>query len=389
MYSKKSGRAPKGSVGVESFRGRLRIRLPRHLYDGRQKYLSTDLADTDINRKVVAAKAKLMESDIALERFDYTLVKYGKPKPPQLTVIEPLKLQSLKVIDLWEQFAADKRPGLKPKTQEKYDNLTRLYQKLGDVTIDEPLIVKQKLEQVTTLYRTKDGLMYLAAACRWGEKHKLVSSNPFIGMAQELPKYRYQVDPKPNAFTEEERDRAIEAFRCDQRKGMNYSHYAPFVEFLFCVGCRPSEAIGLQWQHISEDCGSISFEGSLVQIGNRRVRSQGSKNNKTRRIAASARVQALLSSIKPEEPNPDQLVFPSRDGDSISYRNFSRRAWAGIVNSIKPDTTPYCCRDTFITIQLIKGVPSTVIAKWCDTSTQMIDKNYADKLKLSQIRPKD
>ena len=389
MYSKKPGRAPKGSVGVESFRGRLRIRLPRHLYGGKQKYLSTDLADTDINRRVVEAKAKLMESDIALERFDYTLVKYGKPKPPQLTLLEPIRSPSMKVIELWERYAADKRSGLKAKTQEKYDNLTRLYKKLGDVTIDEPLIIKNKLEQITTIYRTKDGLMYLAAACRWGKKHKLVSSNPFEGMAQELPKYRYQVDPKPNSFTEEERDQVVEEFRSDRRKGMNYSHYAPFVEFLFCVGCRPSEAIGLQWKHVSEDSGSISFEGSLVQIGNRRVRSKGSKNNKTRRIAVSERVRALLASIRPENPNPDQLVFPSRDGDSISYRNFSRRAWAKIVNPIKPDTTPYCCRDTFITIQLIKGVPSTVIAKWCDTSTQMIDQNYADKLKLSQIRPKD
>ncbi len=80
MYSKNSGRAPKGSVGIESFRGRLRIRLPRHLYDGKQKYLSTDLADTDINRRVVDAKAKLIESDIALERFDYILAKYSKPR---------------------------------------------------------------------------------------------------------------------------------------------------------------------------------------------------------------------------------------------------------------------------------------------------------------------
>ena len=389
MYSKKSGRAPKGSVGVESFRGRLRLRLPRHLYDGKQKYLSTDLADTDTNRRVVEAKAKLIESDIALERLDYTLVKYGKSQPPQLTVLEPLKLQSMKVLELWERYAADKRPGLKPKTREKYDNLTQLYKKLGDVTIDEPLIVKQRLEKVTTIYRTKDGLMYLAAACRWGKKHKLVSSNPFEGMAQEMPKYRYQVDPKPNAFTEEERDQVIAAFQNDRRKGMNYSHYAPFVEFLFCVGCRPSEAIGLQWQHISKDFGTVSFEGSLVQIGNRRVPSKGSKNNRTRRISVARRVQALLKSVALEDPKPTQLVFPSRDGDSISYRNFSRRAWARIVNPIKPDTTPYSCRDTFITTQLIKGVPSAVIAKWCDTSTQMIDKNYADKLKLSQIRPED
>lgn len=35
---------------------------------------------------------------------------------------------------------------------------------------------------------------------------------------------RYQVDPKPNAFTEEEHDRTIDAFKEDDRKGMNYQH---------------------------------------------------------------------------------------------------------------------------------------------------------------------
>lgn len=389
MYSK-PGKSPKGSVSVESFQGRLRLRLPRQLFGGKQKYLSLGLPDTDVNRRAAEAKAKLIESDIALERFDYTLEKYGRPQPPQLTVVENLKKpQSLTVMALWERFAADKQSSLKPKTCEKYDNLTRLFAKVGDLTIDESLIVKQALEQVTTSSRTKDALMYLSAACKWGMKHKLVSANPYDGMAQELPKHRYQTDPKPNAFTEEERDRVIEAFKGDKRKGMNYRHYAPFVEFLFGVGCRPSEAIGLQWKHISKDCDSVSFEGSLVQIGNRRVRSEGSKNNRTRRIAVSSKIQALLQSIRPENPDPQSLVFPSLDGDSINYRNFSRRAWSSVVTPIKAETTPYSCRDTFVTTQLIKGVPSSVIAKWCDTSTQMIDHNYADKLKLTQLRPKD
>lgn len=304
-------------------------------------------------------------------------------------MVEALKTQSITVRELWQRFVADKLSGLKPKTRDKYEHLTRLFEKLGDLTIDEPLIVKQALERVTTIYRTKDGLMYLSAACKWGMKHRFVTSNPFEGMAQEMPQYRYQTDPQPNAFTEEERDQIIEAFRGDGRKGMSYRHYAPFVEFLFCVGCRPSEAIGLQWKHISNDYGSVHFEGSIVQIGNRRVRSQGSKNNRTRRIAVSSRVQHLLRSIAPDNHDPEALVFPSRDGEPINYRNFARRAWTSIVDPIKPGTTPYSCRDTFITTQLIKGVPSGVIAKWCDTSTQMIDRSYADKLKLSQLRPQD
>ncbi len=388
MYSN-PGKSLKGSVGIESFQGRLRLRLPRQLFEGKQKYLSLGLPDTDVNRKVAEAKAKLIESDIALERFDYTLTKYGKLQPPQLTVVESIKPKALTVIQLWERFAEDKKLVLKPKTCEKYDNLTRLIAKLGNLTVDDPLAVKQALMKITTLSRTKDALMYLSAASTWGMKHKLVSSNWFDGMAQELPKHRYQTDPTPNAFTEEERDRIIEAFKGDKRRGMNYSHYAPFVEFLFGVGCRPSEAIGLQWKHVSTDCGFVSFEGSLVQVGNRRVPSKGSKNNRTRRIAVSSKIQALLQSIKQELIDPESLVFPSLNNDSINYRNFARRAWSSIVDPIKPNTTPYSCRDTFITMQLLKGVPTSIIAKWCDTSSQMIDKNYADKLKLTQLRPQD
>ena len=103
-----------------------------------------------------------------------------------------------------------------------------------------------------------------------------------------------------------------------------------------------------------------------------------------RSFAVSLRVQELLKSRRPLDVDPLSLVFPSPKRKAINYPNFLTKVWGKIVEPIKPNTTPYNCRDTFITHQLIKGVPSTVIAKWCDTSTGMIDKNYADKLKLSQ-----
>ncbi|MHC5719149.1 MAG: Arm DNA-binding domain-containing protein [Nostoc sp.] len=53
----------KGSVGVESFQERLRLYLPRQLYNGKQKYLTLEMADNPENRKLVEAKAKQIESD--------------------------------------------------------------------------------------------------------------------------------------------------------------------------------------------------------------------------------------------------------------------------------------------------------------------------------------
>jgi hypothetical protein len=93
------------------------------------------------------------------------------------------------------------------------------------------LTCKAKAGKSYNASRTKDELMYLSAVCKWGIKYRVIFANPFEDMAQELPKHRYQVDPKPNAFSEEERDRVISAFKQDGRKGMNYRHYAAFVDF--------------------------------------------------------------------------------------------------------------------------------------------------------------
>lgn len=63
--------------------------------------------------------------------------------------------------------------------------------------------------------------------------------------------------------------------------------------------------------------------------------------------------------------------------------------WKHISDPIKPNTTPYSCRDTFITTQILRGIPETAISEWCDTSVEMIQKHYADFLKLLSIRPID
>ncbi|MFM2432391.1 MAG: hypothetical protein RLZZ511_3605 [Cyanobacteriota bacterium] len=393
MATLKSGeKQAKGLVAVESFRDRLRLRLPRQLFGGKQKYLSLGLPDSVLNRKVAESKAKLIESDIAMERFDPTLEKYqAESYQAKPSTSDTQSISDLSIIELWQQYFDHKRSTLKPKTVEKYDNFSRLFEKLGDLPLGSAIAVKRKLEQISTTARTKDGLMYLSAACRWGMKHNLVTADPYKGMSAEMPKHQYIVDPQPNAFTETEREQIITAFQTDKRRGMSYQPYAGFVEFLFLTGCRPSEAVGLRWQNVSEDCSNVTFEGSIVQVKNRRVASKGSKNNRTRTIAVSSRLQKLLQNLRGAQANPADLVFPSPDNPTIpiNYRNFSRRAWQSIVSPIKQQTTPYCCRDTFITLQLIKGVSSAVIAQWCDTSTQMIDRNYADKLKLTQLRPED
>lgn len=359
-------------------------------FGGKRHYLSLGLTDTQYNHKQARDKAFEIQRDIEYGQFDVNNLNKYKIEA-SLTTIEPVTpiTPMPTVLGIWKGYFESKRSQLKPKTEEKYENFTRLFAKIGDLPIEDALEVKAGLQKITTVARVRDALTYLNAATQWACKHKLIASTPYVGMADEMPKPRYITDPQPNAFSEEEMNLVIEAFRTDKRPGIAYRHYAPFVEFLFRVGCRPSEAIGLTWGNVSPDCGTVHFTGSLVQVGNRRVRSEGSKNNRTRSFALSRTTQELLLKIRPENPNSHTFLFPSPDGDSINYRNFSRRAWSSVVAPIKPNTTPYSCRDTFITLQLLKGVPTGVIAKWCDTSVQMIERHYLDKLKIAQLRPVD
>lgn len=379
----------KGSVGIESFQGRLRLRLPRQIYEGKQKYLTLNLADTPENRQLAEQKAHEIELDIISGEFDETLAKY-KPQR-HLSIVNPDEPQIvLTISQLWDRYIDYKRQSLKPTTLDKLAVLEKHIKRCPYQALDEGMKIRISLLQQTTNSQAKDVLMYLSAACKWGMKRGLVTFNPFEGMYNELPKHKWQDNSQPNAFSEEEKQKIIHSFRNHKpAKGIGYSHYAPFVEFLFLTGCRPSEAIGLQWQHITPDCSRITFDSALVQVGNgERVRVDGSKNNKKRTFNCNQRLQELLLKIKPENPHAESLVFPSPEGLSIHYRNFSRRAWDKIVDSlVERKTTPYSCRDTFISEQIAKGVPTAVVAKWCDNSVEMIEQKYLDSQILEQLKP--
>lgn len=379
----------KGSVGIESFQGRLRLRLPRQLYEGTQKYLTLNLADTPENRQLAEKKADEIELDIIFGEFDETLAKYKPQRHLSIVNLDEPQIV-LTISQLWDRYIDYKRQSLKPRTLDKLAVLEKHIKRCPYQALDEGMKIRISLLQQTTNSQAKDVLMYLSAACKWGMKRGLVTFNPFEGMYNELPKHKWQDNSQPNAFSEEEKQKIIQGFRNHKpTKGIGYSHYAPFVEFLFLTGCRPSEAIGLQWQHITPDCSRITFDSALVQVGNgERVRVNGSKNNKKRTFNCNQKLEELLLKIKSENPHPESLVFPSPEGISIHYRNFSRRAWDKIVDPlVERKTTPYSCRDTFISEQIAKGVPTAVVAKWCDNSVEMIEQKYLDSQVLEQLKP--
>jgi integrase len=202
------------------------------------------------------------------------------------------------------------------------------------------------------------------------------------GMSEDIRVDR-ELQP-PNAFTLEEQDRILEAFAHSRY----YSYYLPLVKFWLLTGCRPSEAIGLEWEQVSANRTSIRFDRSIGQVGSKFIKNKRSKTNRVRIFPTNEKLQILLLEINRASDSKHLLVFPSRKNKIIDYKAFSARIWKPLVEAaIGRHSTPYSCRDTFITHQIGQGIPIAVIAKWVDNSVKMIESRYLDPTALDRFKP--
>lgn len=384
-----TSKASKGTVQVITSHDRLQLRFR---FAGKRHYVSLGLSDNKANRKLAELKAREIELDVLSGHFDQTLQKYKLHLA--LTTASPditPKLTPISLAELWTKYVEYKSPNASPKTiNGTYEPVTAHLQKCSTNGLEDALKFRLELLQVTTESQARRTLMQLSAACKWGAKHGLITSNPLEEMYKELESTK---PAPPLAFTVEERDRIIAAFENDTRPGMNYRHYAPFVKFLFWTGCRPSEAIGLRWGSVTVDCSKVYFHESIVEVSGKLVRREETKTGVKRWFSCTPRLQALLQSIRPENSAPDALVFPSPKESAIGESNFGDRAWKTILTQLDlavkdgVKMTPYNCRDTFITLQAMQGNSATTIARWVGNSGKVIEEKYLDKLKLEHLRP--
>ncbi|MGG6265030.1 Arm DNA-binding domain-containing protein [Leptolyngbya sp. AN03gr2] len=398
MYSQaNSGKSFKGSVSVEVFQGRLRLRLPRQLFGGKQKYLTLGLSDTDVNRRMAEAKAKLIESDIALERFDYTLEKYGKPKAPTLTVVEAVKPKAKPEVDLaqlWERYKEVRSKKVSETTMKlNYARVTGHIQKLPTVELEDAIAIRDHLLENNSGYTAHRIWVQFNACCKWALRSKLIPENPFAEMREDFRHSDTEQLKDIDSFSKEEMETVIAAFENHR----HFKHYAPFVKFLFWTGARTSEAVGLQWKHITPDFQHIIFSEAVVNVSSKGIR----KCTKTKRarkfpLFSLPKLIELLQSIKPADCDPESPVFTSVTGKLINSHSFNANVWKGCKNhgkrfdgivtklakegKIDHYRPQYQTRHTFITLQIEAGKSPTTIARWVGNRANVIEKHYMGDL---------
>lgn len=397
VVSTDNTRAKRGTCRLKILNGKYAIELPKALFNGDLKRIFTGLEANDDNRALAESKQRGIQNDIDLSNFDYTLERY-KPQYKKQSYLEAVAEIRPKttLLDLWQKFINYQRQNW---TESHFYYIEKTITPLVIKAPQNPykaLEIREWLLCNTTEGMTKRSLTLINQCFNWGLKHKLLKGlNPFIDMAKEL-KQPYERDgAKPRAFTPYQKQLILDAFKnhhgndianSDKKRGYGYSYYYEFVRFLFLTGCRPSEAIGLTWQKIDPQYRWIEFSGGIVQRAGKMFRTTKSKNRKSRKFPINQELRELLVSLRKGQ-NGEALVFPSPKGEAIRYNNFCKRAWTNLVTPILPGTTPYNCRDTFESEQILKGINPEIVARWCDSSPEMIRTFYFDS-SIVDIVPK-
>lgn len=391
MPVKNRRKAAKGSVGVERFRGKLRLRLPRQIFGGKQKYISTGLEDTPENWKRIQSKAWQIEEDIATGGFDPSLEKY-RPAAylTLLPLLEKVAVASIALNDLWDKYTEYKSTQVEQTTL--YLNFRRVashINKLDTKSLQDGMRIRDYLVANNSPYTAKRILTQLNACCDWAVKSKLIDSNPFTGMSKEIQSHKNSSDGTDiDPFTVQERDTIIQAFR----EHPKYSHYVNFVGFLFMTGCRTSEAIALRWQHINNDCSKITFTDALVNVSSKVIR-KGLKTQDKRTFPCNSSLQNLLLKIRPKNYEAEASVFTDYNGKEINAHTFHTKVWkgssqkgkqpVGIVQrlanegKIEKYKPQYQTRHTFITLALDNNMDAKDVARLVGNSPEIIYKHYA------------
>lgn len=356
-------RKSKGSVGIEVNQGRLRIRLPRHIYGGVQKYFYPGLSDTKEHWRVAKAKAQQIESDILMERFDPTLEKYKPPtfEPPAQHSADEFDLSTL-----WAAYTVHKAKSLSPSSLKDFRRVGNHIKRLPTKNLNQARAITAHITENETPDTARRVLMQIKACCNWAIESGLVEENPFAGLGKVKVQRNIHIRP----FTKGEKDMIVQAFESDPC----HQHYAAFVKFLFMTGCRTSEAVGLLWRHIDPDLQVISFQEGVVEG----IRQKSTKTHKSRQFPVNDSLRELLEDIRLANFNPKQPVFTDQHGNLVRPNNFLRRHWQPVVKSLPIDYRPqYNTRHTFITLCLNARVPVAQVAAWVGNSPKVIWEHYA------------
>lgn len=310
------------------------------------------------------AIATQIQNDIRAGHFDPTLDRY-RLVPKVAVKSKPKTLLAL--FDAWVASL-----NISPDTYAGHHRWIRqMIERANPDLMGTQWLTEASLSATTIQER----LRYMRSCFKWAIDQGYVETNPYCPV--KAPRAGAKVKMKP--FTIDEIQRILEAI---------HTHYRPFTAFLFMTGCRISEAIGLTWQHVDFDRGTITIAESLSidRAGNGYQRKRKStKTGSVTILPMSEALRTLLSSIP--QGSPDSLVFTSIRGKTIDNDTYRKDYWQPALTLAKvPYRYPRNNRHTLASHAIAQGLPLTDVAYLLGHSdTQMVMRTYGRTLRLPEL----
>lgn len=131
--------------------------------------------------------------------------------------------------------------------------------------------------------------------------------------------------------------------------------YANYFRFLVLTGLRPSEAMGLKWEDISET-GLLTIKRAVNYRG---MVTEGKNKNARRQFILIEPAKDVLNDQKNKTEHLGvSWVFPNMDG-GIGSQEVASHQYGRITRNFTSKTTPYCLRHTFIS--MLKALPVELV----------------------------
>ena len=344
----------------------------RFYWQGREFWQGTDWRDTPNNRKKAEGKAQEITEEIKSRTFNY--LKWF-PNGNKAHEFKPKQTDN-RVWTVGEYFKVwiegKKPPAVRAGLARDYREHFRRYILPQFETVDLKEVSPRRVLDFRTYLTDERGLKMKSA--------RTIIDASFRAMVRDARKIDHLIDvdpfaaldwprmasPKPDPFTEDERDEIIEQF------AKKSPFYVPFVHTLFWTGARPSELLALRWGDIDLRAGFLSISKSRY-LGDGATKTIGSD----RLIRLLPSVLEVLNRIKPLQASEQSYVFLNQQGNPLNFHTWRGGIWYRILRGleIRP-RKPYSTRHTFISVGLSKGVNIKWLAEYCGTSVAMIEKHY-------------
>ncbi len=408
-----TGKTSRGKVSIYVEKSRIKARLPRQYFGGEQPRIALGMEANEANMGRAQRLAERMTLDLQDGCFDETLAKYGviadlKLKGGETTSDDQLPPKpALSLMELWDMYCEYRKQGLRESNFEKMfqGNYRNFLQSAIEATKSEDALkIRNWLVENRNHKTVKAVLSNLSNAYRLGMKNKLLTHNPYEGMAEEIVnkgakgKTQGEIDieadddvlDRGKAYTWDESQIILEYVQA------NCPHWFNFLKFKFLTGCRTGEAIALIWDDIEWDKERILIRRTYNAITKKFYPLKNDKTYKgelARRfpMPKDGELWNFLKLISQRENS--EIVFKSKLGKIIDFSTFGT-AWRGREKSrgqkgiitilieqgkLTKYLPPYNTRHTFITHAVFDlGIDEKFVSNWCGHQIEVSNKHYQD-----------